>query len=70
MDTICYYDKTKSGIVRWDKPKTKQFQIKILFASLIFTASIILWIVWAYLKKMAQLRIMANNAYHMLSSEI
>lgn len=61
--TTCYYDKTKSGILRWDKPKTKQLQIEILFGSFIFILSIILWIVWFYLKNDS------NNNYSRLQSE-
>ncbi|CAF4144751.1 unnamed protein product [Adineta steineri] len=68
--TICYYDKTKSGIVRWKKPTTKQFKIQISFGILLFTASIILWIVWAHLKNNAQLTTISNNHYRILRSEL
>ncbi|UJR24502.1 hypothetical protein I4U23_005877 [Adineta vaga] len=70
VKTICYYDKMKSGILRWEKPKTRKFRIEILFSTCILISSIILWIVWFHLKKTVQLRIFSMNNYHLLQSEI
>lgn len=54
-ENICYYDKTKSGVVRWKKPQSKEYLNELIIAILIFLISIISWINLIYFKKLNKL---------------
>lgn len=39
-DNICYHDKTKFGIIRWNKPQTKEYLIEFIGGIVLFVLNI------------------------------